>query len=121
MTSSFERQVQEALDRIPPGLQEGIRNVAVVVKERPGEEAREAFPDGDWEDLYGFYQGVPLPERSADDSGLVPDVIYIYQHPLEEDFPDKEDLIREIEITVVHELAHYFGFDEAQLEHYGYD
>ncbi|HSG05380.1 MAG TPA: metallopeptidase family protein, partial [Nitrospiria bacterium] len=94
MTSSFERQVQEALDRIPPGLQEGIRNVAVVVKERPGEEAREAFPDGDWEDLYGFYQGVPLPERSADDSGLVPDVIYIYQHPLEEDFPDKEDLIR---------------------------
>lgn len=113
MKSNFEKYVQEALDQIPPELQKGIRNVAVVIKDRPG-------PEDESKDLYGLYLGVPLPERTADDSGLVPDVIYIYQGPLEEDFPNKEDLVREIEITVAHELAHYFGFDEAQLQAYGY-
>jgi predicted Zn-dependent protease with MMP-like domain len=51
----------------------------------------------------------------------MPDVIVLYQKPLEDDFPDRKDLIREIEITVVHEIAHYFGFGEEILERYGYD
>lgn len=120
----FEKWVRRALDRIPAEFQAAMKNVAIVIKDRPGPEA--ADPDGDEEDdeegvLYGLYQGIPLPDRSADDSGIPPDVIFLYQAPLEEDFPDREDLIREIEITIVHEIAHYFGFDEETLEQYGYD
>ncbi len=119
--SDFERHVQTALDRIPPDLQKAMKNIAIVIQDRPGPEAE--FDDGDDSEgaLYGLYQGIPLPEKTADDSGTLPDVIYLYQKPLEEDFPEKEDLIREIEITVVHEIAHYFGFDEEDLHRYGYD
>jgi predicted Zn-dependent protease with MMP-like domain len=114
----FEKLVQEALDRIPSEFQSAMKNVAVVVRSRPGPEAE---ADAEDEILYGLYQGVPLPDRAADDSGTTPDIIYLYQKPLEEDFPDRDDLIREIEITLVHEIAHYFGFGEETLERYGYD
>jgi predicted Zn-dependent protease with MMP-like domain len=114
----FEKLVQEALDRIPSEFQSAMKNVAVVVRSRPGPEAE---VDAEGEVLYGLYQGVPLPDRTADDTGTTPDIIYLYQKPLEEDFPDRDDLIREIEITLVHEIAHYFGFGEETLERYGYD
>ena len=119
----FERLVQKALDRLPDEFQKALRNVAVIIKDHPGPEA--AMEDGDpIHDsngvLYGLYCGIPLPERTASDSGTAPDLIYLYQKSLEEDFPIEEDLIREVEVTVVHEIAHYFGFDEGTLEHYGY-
>jgi len=109
------------LDRIPSGFQAAMKNVAVVIQDWPGPEA-----DGDegaveGGDLYGLYQGIPLPDRAADDSGSTPDVIYLYRKPLEKGFPNRSDLIREIEITVVHEIAHYFGLGEETLEKYGYD
>lgn len=121
---SFEKLVQETLNRIPAEFQAAMKNVAIVIEDRPGPEAED--PDGREEDdeqgtLYGLYQGISLPDRSADDSGTTPDVIFLYQKPLEEDFPNREDLVREIEITIVHEIAHYFGFDEETLEQYGYD
>ena len=118
---SFEKLVQEALDRIPSEFQSAMKNVAVVIQDRPGPELDEDMDEEEADDLYGLYQGVPLPDRTADDSGTTPDIIFLYQKPLEEDFPDREDLIREIEITIVHEIAHYFGFDEEALERYGYD
>jgi len=97
-----------------------MRNIAIVIEDRPGPETDD--PDGETEEvLYGLYQGIPLPERSADDSGTTPDVIFLYQKPLEADFQDREELIREIEITIAHEIAHYFGLDEDRLEQYGYD
>jgi len=109
------------LDRIPAEFQAAMKNVAVVVRSRPGPEAEEDGENDDEEVLYGLYQGVPLPDRTSNDSGTTPDVIFLYQKPLEEDFPDREDLVREVEITIVHEIAHYFGFDEETLERYGYD
>ena len=118
---SFEKLVAEALDRIPPELRAAMKNVAIIVQNRPGPEAYEEGIDDPNEVLYGLYQGVPLPERTPDDSGTAPDVIMLYQKPLEEDFPNREDLIREIEVTLVHEIAHYFGFGEETLERYGYD
>ena len=118
---SFEKLIQEALDRIPAEFQAAMKNVAVVVRDRPGPEAESDGEDDKDEVLYGMYQGIPLPDRTADDSGTTPDVIFLYQKPLESDFSKREDLVREIEITVVHEIAHYFGFDEEALERYGYD
>jgi predicted Zn-dependent protease with MMP-like domain len=116
----FNKLVQNALDRIPAKFQTAMKNIAVVVEDRPGPEAVELAEDED-DGLYGLYLGIPLPERIGEDSGTMPDVIFLYQKPLEEDFPDRQDLIREIEITIVHELAHYFGFGEDVLEQYGYD
>jgi len=118
--TAFEKLVREALDRIPAEFQAAMKNVAIVIEDRPGPEAADPEDEGGGV-LYGLYQGIPLPDRSADDSGTTPDVIVLYQEPLEEDFPNRKDLAREIEITIVHEIAHYFGFDEETLEHYGYD
>jgi predicted Zn-dependent protease with MMP-like domain len=118
---SFEKLVRHALDRIPAEFQAAMKNVAIVVRSRPGPEARTEREDDEEDVLYGLFQGVPLPDRTTDDSGMPPDVIFLYQKSLEDDFPDRRDLVREIEITIVHEIAHYFGLDEESLAHYGYD
>ena len=107
---SFEDHVRAALDELPPNLAQALRNVAVVVEDE--------HPDDP--DLFGLYHGVPLPER-GDMSGLLPDKISIYRVTLEETFRDPEELREEIRITVLHELAHYFGLDEDQISELGYD
>ena len=118
---AFAKLVQLALDRIPEEFQAALKNLAIVISDHPSPEIIKEMTDGPDETLYGLYQGVPLPERGADYSGTTPDVIILYQKPLEEDFPNRRDLIREIEVTLVHEIAHYFGFGEEVLERYGYD
>lgn len=107
---TFEYHVRAALDELPAKLADALRNIAVVVEDENQEDP----------DLFGLYQGVPLPER-GDDVGLLPDKISIYRIPLEESFPDPDELREEIRITVLHELAHYFGLDEDRLEELGYD
>jgi predicted Zn-dependent protease with MMP-like domain len=107
---SFEDHVRAALDELPPNLASALTNVAVVVEDENPDDP----------DLYGLYHGVPLPERS-DMAGMPPDTISIYRLPLEESFPDAEELREEIRITVFHELAHYFGLDEDRLAELGYD
>jgi predicted Zn-dependent protease with MMP-like domain len=118
---SFEALVRKAIDRIPSEFQAAMKNIAILIEDWPGPEAEDWMEDDPEGALYGFYQGTPLPERTADDSGMLPDIIYLYRKPLEEDFPNPDDLVREIEITLVHEIAHYFGFDEDILARYGYD
>jgi predicted Zn-dependent protease with MMP-like domain len=107
---SFEDHVRAALDTLPPHIASALRNVVVVVEDENREDP----------DLFGLYQGVPLPER-GDDTGLLPDTISIYRIPLEESFPDPEELRDEIRITVLHELAHYFGLDEDRIADLGYE
>lgn len=106
----FEEHVRTALDSLPPELQRALRNVAVVVEDENADDP----------DLFGLYEGVPLPER-GDMSGELPDRIAIYRLPLEETFPDRGELVREIRITVLHELGHYFGLDEDRLADLGYE
>jgi len=107
---SFEDAVRTALDELPASLAGALRNVAVVVEDENPEDP----------DLFGLYHGVPLPER-GDDVGLLPDTISIYRIPLEETFSDPEELREEIRITVLHELAHYFGLDEDRIAELGYE
>jgi predicted Zn-dependent protease with MMP-like domain len=107
---TFDDHVRAALDELPPHLAAALRNVAVVVEDENPEDP----------DLLGLYHGVPLPER-GDMAGTLPDKISIYRIPLEESFPDPEDLREEIRITVLHELAHYFGLDERRIADLGYD
>ena len=98
---TFEQHVQAALDSLPPHLAGALENVAIVVEEENAEEP----------DLYGLFDEPPyLPARIA-----------IYRRPLVEDFgDDPAALEREIRITVLHELAHYFGIDEDRLDELGY-
>jgi predicted Zn-dependent protease with MMP-like domain len=107
---TFEDHVRAALDELPSGLAAALKNIAVVVEDENPDDP----------DLFGLYQGVPLPER-GDASGLLPDKISIYRLPLEDCFPDPSELREEIRITVLHELAHYFGLDEDRLAELGYD
>ena len=102
--------MRAALDGLPPELAGALENVAVVVEDE--------HPDDP--DLFGLYHGVPLPDRGAGYAGQLPDKISIYRLPLEDSFPDPEELRREIRITVLHELAHHFGIDEDRLEELGY-
>jgi predicted Zn-dependent protease with MMP-like domain len=107
---TFEDHVRAALDSLPPEVAEALRNVAVVVEDENTEDP----------DLFGLYEGVPLPER-GDEAGGLPDRIAIYRRPLEDEFPDPLELEREIRITVLHEIGHYFGLDEDRLAELGYE
>jgi len=119
--AAFRRLVEEALVRIPDEFQAAMQNVGIVVEDWPDPALMEEITGDPEEVLYGLYTGTPLPDRGADYGNTTPDVITLYQGPLEADFPDPSDLRDEIEITLVHELAHYFGFGEDVLERYGYD
>ena len=105
----FEQHVERAVASLPPELREAVQNVEISVEDE--------LPDDP--DCFGLYEGVPLPER-GDWAGAMPDRIRIFRLPLVESFPDPEELEREIRITVLHELAHYFGIDEDRLEDLGY-
>ena len=107
---TFDDHVRAALDELPPDLAAALENVAVVVEDENPDDP----------DLLGLYHGVPLPER-GDVAGILPDKISIYRIPLQESFPEPDDLRQEIRITVLHELAHYFGLDEEQIARFGYD
>jgi predicted Zn-dependent protease with MMP-like domain len=115
----FVRLVRQALRQVPPPFRERMREVDIVVKRRPtGEDLRQAGL-GPGESMYGFYRGVPLTERDSGYNLVAPDVIDIYQEPLEEDFDDEDDLVAEIRATVLHELGHYFGIDDDRLDELG--
>jgi predicted Zn-dependent protease with MMP-like domain len=106
---TFDERVDVVLRSLPAELRQAIRNVEITVEEE--------HPDDP--DLFGLYEGVPLPER-GDWAGSLPDRIRIFRRPLVESFPDPAELEAEIRITVLHEVAHYFGIDEDRLEDLGY-
>ncbi|MGZ8430550.1 MAG: metallopeptidase family protein [Candidatus Deferrimicrobiaceae bacterium] len=121
MRTSFEKVLRQAIDDLPGMFREALRNVAIVVEERPPDWLLEELDIPPGETLYGFYHGIPLPERSVLDSGNLPDKISIYRGPLEEDFRDRGELVRQIRMTLLHEIGHYFGMDEEDLDRLGYE
>lgn len=114
----FYELVERALDELPPELLELLENVAIVVDDWP--EYSTPLVSGEPDNvLYGLYEGVPLTERGAGYHGFLPDKITIFRGPLERDFR-REELEEQVRITVVHEIAHHFGFDEDRLEELGW-
>ena len=104
----FEDLVADALDRLPPQIAAQFRNVAVVVEdERPGEPG-----------LLGLYQGVPITQRRHY-SGVLPDRITLFRLPLCRVARDRDDLARQVAITVVHEFGHHMGMSEGRLHDFG--
>jgi predicted Zn-dependent protease with MMP-like domain len=108
--AEFERLVEAALDAIPDEIARQVANVVVLVEDDP---------PPDEPDLLGVYDGVALTERTADHTGL-PDRITIFRGPLMEMCRDREELVHEIGVTVVHEVAHHFGIDDDRLHDLGY-
>lgn len=119
-TEAFDHLVEQAIARIPLEIRRHLDNLIISVQPNPSKEllAEIGFPQGEM--LFGIFSGVPLTERSPTDPPLYPDTIYIFQEPLETFCLSHEELVREIEITVVHEIAHFIGFDDDELESLGY-
>ena len=117
----FDQIVQQAIARIPEEFRRHLDNMIITVQARPSPELLEDMGYDPDEQLLGVYTGIPLTERSTFEPPLYPDAIYLFQEPLQEMCADIEELQREIEITVVHEVAHYLGIDEERLAKLGYD
>lgn len=117
----FDRIVKRAIRRIPDEIRCHLDNVMISVQKRPSEEILEEMGYEPDEPLLGVFQGVPLTERTVTAPPLFPDTIFLFQEPLEEMCRTPEELEEEIEITVVHEVAHFIGMDEERLAELGYD
>lgn len=118
--TDVERLVEEALDRIPEEFARCLENVAVVIEDEPSPGLlRDLGLHAERDTLYGLYQGVPLPARPHDFAGL-PDRITIFAGPLLRAHRTEAAIRRQIEVTVVHEIAHFFGFDEHRIRRLGY-
>jgi predicted Zn-dependent protease with MMP-like domain len=111
---TFESIVVEALDTLPPEFARYLENVEIQIEPRPTREHRRAVGLKPWQTLYGLYQGVPLTERSSG-ALLMPDLITLFQEPLERDFPGRDRLRAQVRRTLLHEIAHFFGISDARL------
>ncbi len=108
----FDALVDRALDEIPEELARLVHNVVVLVEDEP--------PEGEPDDLLGLYDGVALTERGVTWAPSLPDRIFLFRGPLLDMCDDAEHLAEEVRITVVHEVAHHFGIDDARLHDLGY-
>jgi predicted Zn-dependent protease with MMP-like domain len=118
----FDRAVWRAYSRIPGEIRDRMENVVLTVKNRPTREMLEEMGYPSDEPLLGLYEGASLQEHSFfAPPPLQPDTITIFQEPLEEMCESLAELEREIEITVVHEVAHFLGISEERLEELGYE
>ena len=109
--AEFENAVGDALDEVPSELMALLDNVVFLVEDEPPAEDP---------DLLGIYDGTPLTERGDGWAGALPDRITIFRGPLSRMCEDREELLDEIAITVVHEIAHHFGIDDARLHELGW-
>jgi len=117
----FQRLVLQALDELPSPYRDWLDNVDVVIERRPARRHLRTAGMAPGEVLFGLYEGIPLTERGGGYSMVLPDKITIFQEPLEREFPDDAELIEEVRRTVLHELAHYFGMSDEELEALGLD
>ena len=117
--AEFIRIVRRSLRDVPPPFREHLEQIDIVVKRRPTRDDLEQAGLAPGESMYGFYRGIPLTERDSGYNLVAPDVIDIYQEPLEEDFEDVGQLMAEIRATVLHELGHFFGIDDDRLDELG--
>ncbi len=113
---AFERLVAGALASIPRRFREAMRNIAIVVEDEPSPDLLEEMEIEPPDTLLGLYQGTPLTERRWDSGNQLPDRILIFQGPHERSSEDDDDLAVAIAETLIHEIGHYFGMSEEEIE-----
>ena len=107
---AFEQIAAQAFRQLPASVREGLDNLVLCVEEDSPEPG-----------LLGLYEGIPLTERDSDYSATLPDRITLFRLPILARCSNEDDLVREITVTVMHEIAHHFGSDDAKLSDLGYD
>lgn len=109
--AEFEEAVNDALDELPQELLDHVENCLLFIEP----ESPEDMPP-----LLGLYEGIPLTERDTHYAGALPDRIYIYRNPILRISRDRDEAIEQIRITVIHEIAHHFGIEDARLHELGW-
>ena len=112
----FTRLVEEALRDIPSRFRDAMTNIAIVVEDEPPADLLAELEIEPPDSLYGLYQGTPLTERNWGHGNALPDRITLFKIPIEEDSEDHEDVIVCIAETLIHEIGHYFGLSEEEIE-----
>jgi len=112
----FERLVAEAVASIPRRFRDAMSNLAIVVEDEPSPDLLADMEIDPPDTLLGLYQGLPLTERRWDYGNMLPDRILLFQGPLERESEDEADLVVAIGETLIHEIGHYFGLSEEQIE-----
>jgi predicted Zn-dependent protease with MMP-like domain len=112
----FERLLVEAVTLIPRRFRREMKNLALVVEDEPSTDLLDEMEIEPPDSLYGLYQGTPLPERAWSHGNNLPDKITIFQRPIEEDCEDEDEVRAVIGETLIHEVGHYFGLSEEEIE-----
>jgi predicted Zn-dependent protease with MMP-like domain len=118
--SKFAELVERALEEVPAEFAQFLEEVPVEVRDQPDERDLAGLhlkPNGL---LLGLYRGRPRTQRSVQDTGAMPDTIYIFQEPIQQVCRTEEDLVRQVRTTVLHEIGHHFGLGEQELRDLGY-
>jgi predicted Zn-dependent protease with MMP-like domain len=114
----FDQLVEQALATIPSRFRDALTNIAIVVEDEPTIEQLESVeidPDTD-DTLLGLYEGTPLTERRWDDGNRLPDKVTLFQGPIEDASEDEDDVVVAIGETLIHEIGHYFGLSEDEIQ-----
>jgi predicted Zn-dependent protease with MMP-like domain len=118
--SELHRMVEQAIAALPERFRQALDVVRVEVADYPTSEQLRSVGLADDDLLLGLYEGTPLIDRTLDDTGRLPDVIWIFHEDLEDACETEDELQEEVRITLFHELGHYFGLDEDELDRLGY-
>ena len=114
--SDFRALVDEALETIPQRFRDAMQNIAIIVDDEPTPDQLESVEIEPPDTLLGLYEGIPLPERQWAHGNTLPDKITLFQRPIEESSDDEDDLVVCIGETLIHEIGHYFGLSEEEIE-----
>ena len=114
--AEFERLLRDAIDSIPVRFRKRMTNIAVVVEDKPSPALLREMDLEPPDSLFGLYQGTPLTDRPWDFGNALPDRITIYQQPIEEACRTDNEIVATIGETLIHEVGHYFGMSEEQIE-----
>jgi predicted Zn-dependent protease with MMP-like domain len=118
--SRFAELVEAAIEELPPEFVQFLEEVPIEIVDRPTRDQAASVNLGSGRLLLGLYRGRPRTLRSVEDTGAIPDVIYIFQDSIQQVCRTEAELIRQVRITVLHEIGHHFGMTEADLRKLGY-
>jgi predicted Zn-dependent protease with MMP-like domain len=114
---AFRQLVDEALESIPENFREALQNIAIVIEQEPtAAQLRDVGLEAPDETLLGLYEGTPLTERGWGHGNVLPDKITLFQGPIEDDSESEDDVVVAIGETLIHEIGHYFGLSEEEIE-----
>jgi len=112
----FRQLVDEALETIPGHFRDAMQNIAIVIEDEPTVVQLDEVGLQSPETLLGLYQGTPLTDRQWAHGNTLPDKITLFQGPIEDDSEDEDDVVVAIGETLIHEIGHYFGLSEEEIE-----